>query len=166
MNEEWRPIPGWEDRYEISSTGRVASLPTRTWPRRNILKPVPHTRGGYLYVNLVRDNQQHHRKIHALVCEAFNGARPDSATIVRHIDGDILNNSPSNLAWGNTSENLLDAVRHGTHAGARKTHCKNGHPLSGDNLVINSTKGSRQCRVCQNASKARYAAKKRGSANV
>lgn len=30
---------------------------------------------------------------------------------------------------------------------ARKTHCKRGHPLSGDNLKITPS-GSRQCREC------------------
>ena len=30
---------------------------------------------------------------------------------------------------------------------ARKTHCKRGHPLSGENLAI-GTNGSRQCRAC------------------
>jgi hypothetical protein len=34
-----------------------------------------------------------------------------------------------------------------TAVNARKTHCKRDHPLSGDNLVINS-QGSRQCRKC------------------
>lgn len=31
---------------------------------------------------------------------------------------------------------------------ARKTHCIYGHPLSGDNLVMDRT--SRQCRICNN----------------
>lgn len=49
---------------------------------------------------------------------------------------------------------------------ARKTHCPNGHPLSGDNLVGHwLRKGMRLCRICYNARKrienrARYAAKR------
>ena len=31
---------------------------------------------------------------------------------------------------------------------ARKTHCKDGHPLTGENLYINPANGSRQCRIC------------------
>jgi hypothetical protein len=31
---------------------------------------------------------------------------------------------------------------------ARKTHCKRGHPLSGQNLLVDS-RGARQCRSCQ-----------------
>jgi hypothetical protein len=38
----------------------------------------------------------------------------------------------------------------------RKTHCPNGHPYSGDNLIV-SKRGYPQCRACQNASHtARY----------
>lgn len=33
---------------------------------------------------------------------------------------------------------------------ARKTHCKYGHPLSGDNLVIEKPQMRRQCRICNN----------------
>lgn len=42
---------------------------------------------------------------------------------------------------------------------SRKKECRNGHPLSGDNLVINS-EGRRKCRTCQKriaaAKKARF----------
>lgn len=34
------------------------------------------------------------------------------------------------------------------HASTVKTHCPKGHPLSGDNLIINS-KGARVCKTCQ-----------------
>lgn len=30
MDEEWRPVPGWEGLYEISSIKRVRSLPRQT----------------------------------------------------------------------------------------------------------------------------------------
>jgi hypothetical protein len=32
---------------------------------------------------------------------------------------------------------------------ARKTTCPQGHPYSGDNLIINKTEGDRKCRICQ-----------------
>ena len=31
---------------------------------------------------------------------------------------------------------------------ARKTHCSEGHPFSGDNLYINPASGQRTCRAC------------------
>ncbi|CDZ92270.1 HNH endonuclease signature motif containing protein [Rhodococcus ruber] len=42
-----------------------------------------------------------------------------------------------------------------------KTHCVNGHPLSGSNLMHNSVSGNRCCRTCQLAASRRYKARKR-----
>ncbi len=36
-----------------------------------------------------------------------------------------------------------------------KTHCKHGHPLSGDNLFYDS-QGYRQCRICQRRANRKY----------
>ena len=32
---------------------------------------------------------------------------------------------------------------------ARKTHCKRGHPFSGDNLYVDPGRQSRHCRACK-----------------
>lgn len=34
---------------------------------------------------------------------------------------------------------------------ARQTHCLRGHPLAGDNLVLEGNRGVRRCRACRNA---------------
>lgn len=52
------------------------------------------------------------RHIHRLVCETFNGNRP--GMVVRHLDGNKLNNRLSNLAWGTHEENAADKIGHGT----------------------------------------------------
>jgi hypothetical protein len=158
--EQWQPVVGFEGLYEVSSLGRVASLPTSTWPTRRVLATPAHARGGYPYVTLHHEGRYFHRKVHHLVCLAFVGPRPDGM-LCRHLDGDVTNNVPANLVWGTARENLLDAVRHGRHHNASKTKCRNGHKLSGKNLYVNATSGSRQCRICQNVAKARYAQKKR-----
>lgn len=43
---------------------------------------------------------------------------------------------------------------------ARQTHCKRGHPLSGENLQM--LKNGRRCRTCKNATNQVYAWKVRG----
>lgn len=164
MTEEWRPVVGFEGRYEISSIGRVASLPTRTWPTRRMLALTVRKRDGYVVAVLRLDNRQFNRKVHQLVCESFHGARPDWATLARHLDGDRSNNTPGNVAWGTHSQNNLDAVAHGTHHSSRKTHCKHGHALSGENLYINTTSGSRQCRTCAARNRNAYVIRKSVSA--
>ncbi len=44
--------------------------------------------------------------------------------------------------------------------GSRKTHCPQGHPLSGDNLYVD-TRGTKTCRICRRDSVARSASKRR-----
>lgn len=34
-------------------------------------------------------------------------------------------------------------------ASSKRTHCPRGHPLSGDNLYVRSSDGSRHCRACR-----------------
>lgn len=45
---------------------------------------------------------------------------------------------------------------------ARATHCKNGHPLSGENLY--QTKAGRHCKTCRRATNRAWWARKRGAA--
>jgi hypothetical protein len=42
-----------------------------------------------------------------------------------------------------------------------KTHCKNGHPYEGENLVIDKWNGARRCKICETAKFHRYQAKQR-----
>lgn len=47
---------------------------------------------------------------------------------------------------------------------ARQTHCSQGHPLSGDNLVAaESLRGSRRCRICWNDKCRSYMRRKRAA---
>jgi hypothetical protein len=51
--------------------------------------------------------------VHTAVCIAFHGPRPDGL-IVRHLDGNLLNNQAHNLRWGTQEENEADKILHGT----------------------------------------------------
>lgn len=51
--------------------------------------------------------------IHTLILEAFTGPCPPGMECL-HRDGDPQNNSLSNLRWGTRSENVRDAITHGT----------------------------------------------------
>lgn len=79
-------------------------------------KAFRNKKSPYLFVALTKDNGKGKNvKIHQLVCVAYHGPKPLDKTLVRHLDGNPLNNHPDNLAWGTPHENYLDSVKHGTH---------------------------------------------------
>jgi hypothetical protein len=65
---------------------------------------------GYPTVALGRGRT---RTVHSLVAEAFIGPRPHGME-VRHINGVRTDPRRVNLCYGTRSENILDAVAHGT----------------------------------------------------
>lgn len=153
VEEEWRAVPGWEGLYEVSSFGRVRSLDRfvassrghQQMRRGRVLKP-PLDRGGRRFVGLHRDGQVTQCKVYKLVLEAFVGPRPERFDAC-HNDGNQLNDRLDNLRWASRSDNMLDAVKHGTHVWGRRTHCMYGHLLAGPNLTYNA-RGRRLCKAC------------------
>lgn len=92
-------------RYSITENGEVYS-----WKRKNAphkLKP-GITSGCYLFVRLGDKNV----KVHVAVATTYIGSRPQGL-IVRHLDGNPLNNHYKNLAYGTVKENYEDARKHG-----------------------------------------------------
>ncbi len=120
MQEEWRPIVGYEDLYEISSLGRVRSLDRYTYGKNGskrlhkgrYLKPF--TTHGYKVIDLYKDKKRKHCKVHRLVAEAFIlNDDPENKTDVNHIDGDKSNNAINNLEWCTRRENIMHAFEKG-----------------------------------------------------
>lgn len=110
--EEWRDAPSTEGRYEVSSLGRARRASTG----RVLACPTTVQAYGYTYrafTDFVRIGRQFQTRVHRQVCEAFNGPPPFEGAVVRHLDGDSLNNCADNLAWGTPKENSEDAIRHG-----------------------------------------------------
>lgn len=113
MQEEWRPVVGYEGLYEASSQGRVRSLPRATTKGR-ILKQHINRRNGYCYVTLSRNNDRKTRRVHKLVFNAF-ADEPlkhgyDRERTIDHINGDKTDNRLSNLNICTQSENQYRAV--------------------------------------------------------
>lgn len=149
MSEEWRPVLGFEGSYEVSSLGRVASLPKPNRPGRRIR--ATRVSDGYADLKLWARGVSVHRKVSTMVAEAFHGPRP-AGMLVRHLDGNRLNDRPTNLKWGTYSENNSDTVAHGRHYNANKDQCKNGHPFSAENTYVPAKQpGKRYCLICRRA---------------
>lgn len=154
MVETWRPVVGYEGYYEVSDMGRVRSV-ERLAIRKNgrphrvrsaVRKPKALPK-GHLAVTLVRDTQLRSHTVHKLVLEAFVGTRPEGS-MCRHLNGDPADNRLENLTWGTASENQSDAVNHGVHYLAARTHCKRGHALAHPNLAPHRG-GRRVCLACR-----------------
>lgn len=155
--EEWRPILGYEGLYEASSLGtRLKRLAHSFVDRsgRTVTRTDRYIKGhpnqsGHVVLRLYKEGMSVNRQMHRLVCEAFHGPAPDGKPLALHRDDNTEDNSAANLYWGDWSDNQRDAVVNGVHGNTKKTHCKEGHPLSGDNLRINPS-GSRECVKCGN----------------
>ena len=118
LSEEWRPIRGYEDRYEVSSFGQVRSLFYHCWNRFGrrskplMLKPTPGD-DGHLRVGVVGKEKREHRYVHHLVLETFAGPCPLGHECA-HGDGNAQNNRLDNLRWATKTENEWDKIGHGT----------------------------------------------------
>lgn len=151
MSERWKPVAGYEGRYDVSDLGGLWSV-----KKGRNMTPYLHS-VGYLAVGLRDDaGGTTTTYLHRLVAAAF-APRQDDDTEVCHRDGDPLNNAATNLYWGTRADNMRDAVRHGTHHQSGKTHCKRGHEFTPENTQTNPS-GHRRCRTCTRARQARSAA--------
>lgn len=127
--EEWRPVPGFEGDYEVSSYGNVRALTYRNGTGLHVLpepKPVAQSLShrGYMDVRLWRASVASHRLVHRLVLEAFVGPAPEGHEAA-HLDGVRTNNQPGNLAWTSRPENHWHKEAHGTaQKGARNPTAK------------------------------------------
>jgi len=112
--EEWRPVVGGEDRYEVSSAGRVRSLlrrPARLLKLRVDMK-------GYCYVDLyVAKTNSKRSRVHRMVLLSFVGVPPTAKHECGHRNGVRADNRLQNLKWCTRSENLKDRHTHARMSG-------------------------------------------------
>jgi hypothetical protein len=99
VEEEWRPIVGYEGKYEVSDLGRVKSF--ARYKDGRILKPSPN-KDGYLHIILCNKGQKT-CLVHRLVLQTFN-------TTEEELDCDHVNfikndNRLVNLRWATISQN-------------------------------------------------------------
>ena len=136
--ERWKPIKGFEERYEVSDHGRVRSKDITFKQHRGqqtrkgrVLKEQT-VKGGYQTVELSdgtrrhEGGRRHNKLVHVLVAEAFVDGHFEGAE-VDHKDFDPANNHASNLQYltpKQNSDRITAAGRRNPVKGSRQHDAK------------------------------------------
>lgn len=124
--EIWKPAPGYEGRYSVSSEGRVRGLRSG-----KVLSPNLQN-SGYHIVHLYTGSRKSRKVelVHRLVALAFvDGSGPE----VNHKDGVKTHNASGNLEWATKPENMQHAYAIGLGNPGKKAVV--GYPLAGGEPV-------------------------------
>ena len=104
MEEIWKPVRGYEGKYEVSNRGEIRSLNyMRTGSVRQIKAFTTKSR-PYLCVVLVHNGKLRTHLVHRLVAEAFI-PNPENKPCIDHINTVKTDNSINNLRWVTHKEN-------------------------------------------------------------
>ena len=134
MPEIWKPVPGYEGKYEVSDQGRVRSLDrnityrdgrTRFYPGQILKQYMVVSEDGQKYWSIRITKAGKNYRVHSLVMRAFVGD-PAPGQIVRHLDGNGLNNNLHNLAYGTNAQNQIDIYGYGGTPGLGKLKPEDG----------------------------------------
>lgn len=156
-SEQWKPVPGYAGRYEVSDRGRVRRNDWVAVTRRGERKlparelKTPKTSTGHLSVVLAAPGGGEDRwLVHRLVLTAFVGPCPNGMEC-RHLNDNPVDNRLSNLCWGTRTDNMLDRTRNGIDNNGTKnaTHCARGHAFDDENTIVYNDR-HRACRKCRN----------------
>lgn len=131
--EQWRDIPGYEGRYQVSDTGCVRSIDRcvravakngREYNRRVVGVVLRYGMcRGYKIVNLY---PQGTIAVHLIVARVFV-PNPAGLPEVNHVDGIKANCRAENLEWTTKSNNQLHAVALGLRSQAIPVRAPSGN---------------------------------------
>lgn len=110
MDENWKPVPGYEDLYEASDLGRLKRIATPTGkPRCKIIRP--HLKAsGYADYWVWSDGKKKRFSAHRLIWMTFNGDIPRGLEI-NHLNGIKTDNRLANFELATKSWNAAHSFR-------------------------------------------------------
>lgn len=134
--ERWKPIPGFEDCYEISDFGNIRSKDRWVTYRNGCKRFIP---GKYMLINaatrkyktvcLHKECRMERWSIHRLVAICFI-PNPKNLPYVDHINADPSNNHYSNLRWVTQKENMNNPITKKRHRERVYTEDRNAKILA------------------------------------
>lgn len=99
--EEWRPVPGFEKDYMVSSYGRIKSLCHKDYSghiRKEKIRKSGKVHDGYEQIVIQSKNKRKVFYVHRLVALVFLD-NPNGYKYVNHKDNNASNNNKNNLEW-------------------------------------------------------------------
>ena len=130
----------------LGPIANINGLPLRFWSKVNVASDdcwlwqsnLNHQGYGYYW------HQGKSRSAHRIAYESLRGGIPDDSEV------DHLCRQRS-CVNAHHMEVVTHQVNMSRSLNGAKTHCKNGHPLSGPNLMLLTRRGGeRVCRTCDN----------------
>lgn len=111
-NEQWKQIVGYENSYLISNYGRIKSLERKIHNKtyKEKIMKLEISKDGYLRVDLYKNTNKKHKKVHRLVAQAFLNNYNEKCCI-NHKDENKHNNLINNLEICNYSYNINYGTR-------------------------------------------------------
>lgn len=118
VNEEWRPVVGYEVLYEVSNLGQVKSLDKVILRKNGIIEhrkgkalSLFHSKQGYIYIVLTtKEGKPKREAVHRLVAKAFIPNENAEKNHIDHKDGNRENNVVSNIQWVTRTENMHNPI--------------------------------------------------------
>ncbi len=123
-NEKWKPVVGYELRYEVSNMGRIRSL------TRGIMLKQWLQNCGYLEVSLFDGVKFKGHRVHRIVAIAWI-PNPENKVHVNHKKGIKTDNRVSKLEWNTPSENNIHAFVIGSRGWSDKSRRKVSKSMGG-----------------------------------
>lgn len=108
MQEQWKPVNGYEDLYLISNYGKLYIK-----KKKRLVKEYKD-RQGYVKITLYKNGTRKYTQMHRLVAQHFI-PNPDNKPLILHripISKGGTNRA-DNLYWGTQSENTIDKIKDG-----------------------------------------------------
>lgn len=144
------PIPDYCTRPNCSHT----KLERRFWAKVKIGKlnecwewTSDIGKNGYGNFEVKKNNKFIHVRAHRLAYELLDGNPIPAGLVIDHLCRNHRCVNPFHLEVVTCKENIHRGDGNAA-VNARKTRCKYGHPLSGDNLYIRPNNSGRTCKIC------------------